>query len=147
MSQSFSVVMHHNPSSETSAEAKRFIEAAGYKPLAIPYLATGWTLPQLQALFAAAGLTPKTALRVADTPAEQLGLLEERTSNIAILEHMLEYPVLVECPIVCTPKGVRLCRPSETVFSLLERLPKGPLVNAQGALVIDEEGHLVGAAG
>ncbi len=86
-------------------------------------ITTGWTKPQLQALFAAAGLTPRTALRTSKSPAEELGLLDENISDDEILSAMLEYPVLVNRPIVCTAKGVKLCRPSETVLFLLDKQP------------------------
>ena len=93
------------------------------RPTVIEYLKTGWTLPQLQGLFAAAGLTPRTALRATKSPAAELGLLEDNVRDEAILAAMLRHPVLVNRPIVCTPRGVKLCRPSEVVLSLLDRLP------------------------
>ena len=120
------VVIYHNPACGTSRNVLAIIEAAGYTPTVIEYLKTGWTRPQLLGLFAAAGLTPRTALRETKTPAAELGLLEESVSDEAILGAMLEQPILVNRPIVCTPRGVKLCRPSETVLDLLDRLPPGP---------------------
>lgn len=96
-----------------------FVKAAGHAPTIIEYLETGWTRPQLLGLFAAAGLTPRAALRIAKSPAEEMGLLEEGVTDETIHAAMLEHPILVNRPIVCTPKGVKLCRPSETVKSLL----------------------------
>ena len=121
-----SVVIHHNPDCGTSRNVLAIIKAAGFQPTVIEYLKAGWTLPQLQGLFAAASLTPRTALRTTRSPAAELGLLLENVSDEAILRAMLAHPVLVNRPIVCTPKGVRLCRPSETVFDLLDRWPPGP---------------------
>ncbi len=95
-------------------------------------------------LFAAAGLTPREALRVTKSPAEQLGLLDPLVSDQALLDAMIEHPVLVNRPIVCTPRGVKLCRPSEAVLDLLDRLPPGPFAKEDGQLMIDAEGRRVG---
>ncbi len=138
------IVVHHNPECGTSRNVLAITEAAGYQPTVIEYLKTGWTRPQLLALFAAAGLTPRTALRETKSPAEELGLLKPGVPADVILDAMLEHPVLVNRPIVCTPKGVRLCRPSEEVLSLLDRLPKGPFQKEDGSLLIDAEGKRVG---
>ncbi len=113
------IVIHHNPDCGTSRNALEMIRASGEEPIVIEYLKTGWTKPQLQALFAAANLTPKLALRTTKSPAEELGLLRPDVDDETIMEAMLEHPVLVNRPIVCTPKGVRLCRPSEQVLDLL----------------------------
>ncbi len=137
------IVIYHNPACGTSRNVLRIVEAAGYTPTVIEYLKAGWTKAQLLGLFAAAGLTPRTALRDTKSPAAELGLLHERTPNDAILEAMLEYPVLVNRPIVCTSKGVKLCRPSEAVLDLLDRLPPGPFHKEDGALLIDRAGRRV----
>ena len=137
------VVIHHNPDCGTSRNVLALIEAAGYRPAVIEYLEEGWTRPQLLALFAAAGLTPRTALRTRRSPAEELGLLNESVPDEVLLDVMVEHPVLVERPIVCTHKGVRLCRPSETVLDLLDRWPPGPFANADGELIIDADGSRV----
>jgi arsenate reductase len=137
------VVIHHNPDCGTSRNVLAIIEAAGYRPEIIEYLETGWTRPQLLALFAAAGLTPRTALRTTKSPAADLGLLDPAVSEEAILAAMLEHPVLVNRPIVCTAKGVKLCRPSELVLDLLDRLPPGPFEKEDGQLLIDAEGRRV----
>jgi arsenate reductase (glutaredoxin) len=126
------VVIHHNPDCGTSRNVLSIIEACGYEPVAIDYLKEGWTRPQLLALFAAADLTPRTALRETKSPAKELGLLETGVTDEDILSAMLIHPVLVNRPIVCTPKGVRLCRPSETVLALLERKPARPIFKEDG---------------
>lgn len=138
---SFPVVIHHNPDCGTSRNVLAIIRAAGYEPVVIDYLAEGWTRPQLLGLFAAAGLTPQQALRVARSPAEELGLTAPGISDDQLLDAMVAHPILVNRPIVCTPKGVRLCRPSETVLDLLDRLPAGPLAKEDGEVIIDREGH------
>ncbi len=117
------IVVHHNPACGTSRNTIEMIKASGEDPVVIEYLKTGWTKPQLQALFAAAGLTPREALRTSKSPAEDLGLLNPSVDDDAILDAMLEHPVLVNRPIVCSPKGVRLCRPSEVVLELLDAGP------------------------
>ncbi|QCO55906.1 arsenate reductase (glutaredoxin) [Pseudorhodobacter turbinis] len=135
------VVIHHNPACGTSRNVLAIIEAAGETPVVIDYLEAGWTRPQLLALFAAAGLTPRSALRTTKSPAEELGLLDPSVSDDALLDAMLEHPVLVNRPIVCSPKGVRLCRPSEAVLDLLDHLPPGPMAKEDGTPLIDAEGN------
>ena len=94
-----SIVIHHNPDCGTSRNVLAIIRASGAEPVAIDYLQTGWTRGQLLGLFAAAGLTPRTALRVTKSPAEELGLLDPSVSDAVILEAMLAHPVLVNRPI------------------------------------------------
>ncbi|EAS66445.1 arsenate reductase (glutaredoxin) [Photobacterium angustum] len=135
------VVIHHNPECGTSRNVLQIIQDAGYEPVVIEYIQEGWTKPQLQALFAAANLTPRTALRTSKSPAKELGLLDESVSDEVILDAMLEHPVLVNRPIVCTAKGVKLCRPSEAVLDVLENWPKGPLIKEDGEVIIDANGN------
>ncbi len=138
------VVIHHNPDCGTSRNVLAIIEAAGYAPTVIAYLETGWTRPQLLGLFAAAGLTPREALREKKSPAADLGLLDPAVSADDLLDAMIAHPILVNRPIVCTARGVRLCRPSEAVLDLLDRLPPGPFAKEDGDLIIDAEGNRVG---
>ncbi len=137
------VVIHHNPECGTSRNVLNVIEASGYSPVVIEYLKEGWTKPQLLALFAAANLTPRTALRTTKSPAEELGLLEDNVNDEVILEAMIQYPVLVNRPIVCTAKGVKLCRPSETVLDILDRYPPGPFYKEDGSVMIDAQGQRI----
>ena len=129
------VVIHHNPDCGTSRNVVALVEACGFTPTVIEYLQTGWTRPQLLALFAAANLTPRSALRETKSPAKELGLLESGVSDDSILEHMVLHPVLVNRPIVCTAKGVKLCRPSEMVLHLLDRVPKEPFMKEDGSIL------------
>jgi arsenate reductase len=116
------IVIHHNPKCGTSRNVLAAIRASGTEPVVIEYLKTGWTEPQLLGLFAAAGLTPQQALRSREPKAAALSAADDAT----VLAAMIAEPVLVERPIVCSPKGVRLCRPSEQVIDLLEHpLPEG----------------------
>jgi arsenate reductase (glutaredoxin) len=138
-----STVIYHNPNCATSRNVLAILRAAGSGPVVIDYLTEGWTRPQLLGLFAAAGLTPREALRVSKTPAEEMGLTASDVTDEALIAAMVAHPVLVNRPIVCTQRGVRLCRPSETVLDLLDRLPPGPLAKEDGGLIIDAEGHRV----
>lgn len=139
----FPVVIHHNPDCETSRNVLAVIQAAGYSPEIVAYLETGWTRAQLLALFAAAGLSPRAALRETKSPAAALGLLEADVDDETLLSAMVAHPILVNRPIVATPRGVRLCRPSETVLDLLERWPEGPFFKEDGGVMIDADGRLV----
>lgn len=137
------IVIHHNPACGTSRNVLQIIRQSGTEPVVIDYLAQGWTRPQLLALFAAAGLTPRQALRETKSPAAELGLLDPGVTDEAILDAMLAHPVLVNRPIVASPKGVRLCRPSEAVLPLLEQMPQGPLYKEDGQMILDEKGQIL----
>ena len=134
------IVIHHNPKCSTSRNVLRVIEAAGNTPTIIEYLKTGWTRPQLLGLFAAANLRPKDALRANRSPAKDLGLADPDISDEALIDAMIAHPEIVERPIVCSPRGVRLCRPIETVFELLEQLPPAPFYKENGELLIGADG-------
>ena len=114
------IVIHHNPECGTSRNVLEIIRAFAEEPVIIEYIKEGWSKAQLQALFAAADITPREALRTTKSPAEELGLIDPSVPDEALLEAMLDHPVLVNRPIVCTKKGVALCRPSEAVFKLLD---------------------------
>lgn len=135
------IVIYHNPACGTSRNVLAILRASDPAPVVIEYLDAGWTRPQLLGLFAAANLTPRQALRTTKSPAAELGLLDETVSDDALLDAMIEHPILVNRPIVCSPKGVALCRPSETVLPMMETLPKGPLYKEDGAMILDEKGQ------
>ena len=115
----FPVTVFHNPNCGTSRNVLAAVEAAGLQPTVVEYLKAGWTVDQLQSLLAKMGARPRDVLRVRGTPAEELGLLDPGVSDQAILAAMAEHPILVERPIVVTPKGAALCRPKERVEALL----------------------------
>lgn len=119
----FPVVIFHNPACGTSRNVVAMVQAAGYEPKIIEYLTTGWTHDQLRELAGEAGLTLRDLLREKGTPAAELGLLDDGVAEDRILDAMVEHPILVNRPLVVTPKGVKLCRPSELVFDLLDRKP------------------------
>lgn len=141
MSPYFPVVIYHNPECGTSRNVVEIVEAASYQPTIIEYLTLGWTRPHLLTLFAAAGLTARQALRTSKSPAVELGLTANGVSEEEIITAMLAEPILVNRPFVVTPRGVRLCRPSETVLDLLENWPAGPLYKEDGEMIIDANGR------
>ncbi|HEY2177449.1 MAG TPA: arsenate reductase (glutaredoxin) [Caulobacteraceae bacterium] len=113
------VTIFHNPACGTSRNALAAIRAAGHSPKVVEYLKAGWTVPQLKGLLAAMKARPRDILRVRGTPAEDLGLTDPAVSDDAILAAMVEQPILVERPIVVTPKTTVLARPIEKLQGLI----------------------------
>ena len=124
MTDDFPVTIFHNPACGTSRNALAAIRAAGFEPTVVEYLKTGWTRARLEELLAAMGAKPRDILREKGTPAAELGLLDPAVPDAAILDAMVAHPILVNRPIVSTPKGTRLARPSEAVLQLLDPLPE-----------------------
>ena len=121
MTDPFPITIYHNPDCGTSRNTLAMIEAAGYAPEVVEYRKVGWTRSQLGGLLTAMAMAPRDLLREKGTPAAELGLLE--ASDATIVEAMVMHPILVNRPIVVTPKGTKLCRPSEAVLDLLDRKP------------------------
>jgi arsenate reductase len=119
----FPITIFHNPACGTSRNTVAMVQAAGYAPQVVEYLKAGWTREQLQDLAARSGGSLRALMREKGTPAETLGLLADDVSDERLLDAMVEHPILVNRPIVVTPKGVKLCRPSELVLDLLDRKP------------------------
>ncbi len=113
------VVIHHNPSCGTSRNTLQALRDSGLEPKVVEYLKTGWTRAELERLLGRMAKRPRDILRVRGTPAEELGLTRSGVTDEEILEAMTRHPILVERPIVETPRGVRLCRPAETVAEIL----------------------------
>lgn len=135
----FPVTIYHNPDCGTSRNTLEIIRASGYDPLVVEYLETGWTQARLAELMTAMAAKPRDLMRTKGTPADELGLLSPGVSDDAVLEAMIAHPILVNRPIVVTPKGTRLCRPSELVFELLENLPES-FTKEDGELVQPKAG-------
>lgn len=123
MTKAFPITIYHNPDCGTSRNTLAMIKSAGYAPQIVEYRKAGWTRPLLEELLTEMRATPRDLLREKGTPAAELGLLDPGASDEAILDAMVTHPILVNRPIVVTPKGAGLCRPSETVFALLDRVP------------------------
>ena len=130
-----SVKIYHNPECGTSRNTLEMIRASGVEPEIVLYMETGWARETLSRLLADMSLRPRDVLRISKSPAEALGLTDPSVSDEALFEAMLEHPVLVNRPIVVTPKGTRLCRPSEEVFGLLQDPP---------VRFVKEDGEVVG---
>lgn len=130
----FPITIYHNPACGTSRNTLAMIRAAGYEPTVVEYLQTGWTRSELENLLTAMLARPRDLLREKGTPAAELGLLDPSATDDRILGAMVEHPVLVNRPIVVTPSGVKLSRPSEAVLDLLERKPEG-FVKEDGEVV------------
>jgi arsenate reductase (glutaredoxin) len=114
-----SVIIYHNPSCGTSRNVLAAIRASGREPKVVEYLKTGWTKPQLKDLLKAMGKSARDILRVRGTSAEARGLTSLTASDEAIIEAMIAEPILVERPIVVTPKGTGLCRPADLLGALI----------------------------
>lgn len=119
MSQSPGIVIYHNPSCGTSRNTLALLREKGVEPQVVEYLKTGWTEAGLKALFKKMGVSAKDALRVRGTNAEALGLTDPAASDDKIIQAMVREPILVNRPIVSTPKGAALCRPAELALELL----------------------------
>ena len=120
----FPVTVFHNPACGTSRNVVAAVKEAGYEPKVVEYLKTGWTKDQRKDLLAQMQASPRDILRTKGAPAEELGLTEPAATDEAILDAMVAHPILVNRPIVVTPKGAALARPSEAVFDLLDRKPE-----------------------
>lgn len=131
----FPVTVFHNPACGTSRNVVAAVREAGLEPEVVEYLKAGWTRAQLEDLLARmGGARPREILRERGTPAAELGLLGEDVSDDTLLEAMVAHPILVNRPIVATPLGVVLARPSERVFEVLDRRP-GSFTKEDGEVV------------
>lgn len=120
----FPVTVFHNPACGTSRNVVAAVRESGLEPEVVEYLKAGWTRAQLEDLLARmGGARPREILREKGTPAAELGLLDAGVADDALLDAMVAHPILVNRPIVATPLGVVLARPSERVFEVLDRRP------------------------
>lgn len=117
------VTIYHNPECGTSRNALAMIRASGEEPVVVEYLEAGWSPDLLRSLADQIGKPLKELIREKGTPAGERGLKGEGVSDDDILAAMVEHPIIVNRPIVVTPKGAALCRPSEVVFELLDSPP------------------------
>jgi arsenate reductase (glutaredoxin) len=113
------ITIYHNPACGTSRNTLELIRSVGFEPIIIEYLKTPPDRATLQALIERMGLQVRDLLREKETPYTELGLAAGHWSDAELLEHMLAHPILMNRPIVVTPLGTKLCRPSETVLSIL----------------------------
>jgi arsenate reductase len=113
------ITIFHNPNCGTSRNTLEILREKGLKPTVVEYLKAGWSEDQLKALFAEMEVSARDVLRVRGTDAEERGLTDPKATDDEIIKAMAENPILVERPIVVTPKGAALCRPKEKVFDLI----------------------------
>ena len=141
-----SITIFHNPACGTSRNTLAMIRNSGEEPRVVEYLKTPPTGETLRGLLAAMAMAPRALLRRKGTPYDELGLDEPKWSDEQLLDFMLAHPILINRPIVVTPIGTRLCRPSEEVLDILPSPQKGPFTKEDGELVIDAEGRRVDRA-
>ena len=138
-----SVTIYHNPDCGTSRNTLAMIRNAGIEPEVIEYLKNPPDRATLKDLIERAGLTVRATLREKGTPYAELGLSEVSLSDEQLLDAMLAHPILINRPIVVTPLGVRLCRPSELVLDILPAAQQGAFIKEDGEPVIDSAGRRV----
>ena len=138
------VTIYHNPNCGTSRNTLALIRNAGVEPTVIDYLRTPPDRATLQSLLERMQMTPRELLREKGTPYAELHLGDADWTDDALIDHMLRTPILINRPIVITPWGTKLCRPSETVLDILPLPQTGPFVKEDGEVVIDSEGQRVG---
>lgn len=134
------VTIYHNPACGTSRNTLELIRNSGTEPTIILYLETPPVREELMKLIADMGITVRALLRKNVEPYEQLGLAEETFSDEQLIDFMLQHPVLINRPIVVTPLGTRLCRPSEVVLDILPDDQRGAFTKEDGEPVVDEQG-------
>jgi arsenate reductase len=139
------VIIYHNPDCETSRNTLAMIRNAGVEPHIIQYLKCPPTRRLLTQLLGRAGLSLRQILREKGIPFQDLGLDDPSLSDEALLEAIDAHPILINRPLVVTPKGVRLCRPSEQVLDLLPP-QRGQFIKENGERVIDDLGRRVATA-
>lgn len=134
------ITLYHNPACGTSRNTLEMIRNSGHEPTIIYYLDTPPTRNELSKLIADMGITARELLRQNVEPYALLGLEEDRFTDEQLIDFMLQYPILINRPIVVTPLGTRLCRPSERVLAILPDGQKGAFTKEDGEKVIDETG-------
>jgi arsenate reductase (glutaredoxin) len=137
------ITIYHNPACGTSRNTLAMIRQSGEEPDVIEYLKTPPSREKLVELIAAMGINPRDLLREKGTPYAELGLGDPKWSDDELIEFMMAHPILINRPIVVTPLGARLCRPSEAVLDILPNPDIGPFTKDDGEVVIDSEGRRV----
>lgn len=140
------VIIYHNPDCGTSRNTLAMIRNAGIEPHIIEYLKTPPSRTMLESLIVRAGMTPRDLLREKGTPYAELGLGNADLADEALVDAMMQHPVLINRPLVVTPLGVRLCRPSEVVLDILPAAQRGAFAKEDGEAVVDAKGQRIGAA-
>jgi len=137
------VTIYHNPACGTSRNTLALIRNAGVEPTVIEYLKTPPDRATLESLIQRMGIRPRDLLRQKGTPYDNLGLGADHWTDSQLIDQMLAHPILINRPIVVTPWGVKLCRPSEVVLDILRLPQKGPFAKEDGEPLIDASGRRV----
>ena len=140
MNAPFDVVIYHNPDCGTSRNTLAMIRNAGIEPHVVEYLKTPPSRAMLENMIERAGLSPRELLREKGTPYAELGLGDESLSDTALVDAMMDHPILINRPLVVSPLGVRLCRPSEAVLNILPSPQRGAFAKEDGEQVVDAAG-------
>ncbi|SFO47537.1 arsenate reductase (glutaredoxin) [Sphingomonas sp. OK281] len=137
------IVIYHNPECGTSRNTLAMIRNAGIEPHVVEYLKTPPSRALLGELINRAGITPRDLLREKGTPYAELGLGDEALSDDTLVDAMMAHPVLINRPLVVSPLGVKLCRPSEAVLDLLPEAQQGAFAKEDGERVVDASGERI----
>ncbi|OZI33226.1 arsenate reductase (glutaredoxin) [Bordetella genomosp. 1] len=138
-----SITIYHNPACGTSRNVLGLIRNSGEEPTIIEYLKTPPNAETLLKLISAMGIPARDVLRQKGTPYDELGLSDPKWTEEQLIDFMLQYPILINRPIVVTPLGTRLCRPSEAVLDILPQAQRGAFNKEDGEPLIDSEGNRV----
>jgi arsenate reductase len=137
------IVIYHNPKCATSRNTLAMIRQSGEEPEVIEYLETPPSADRLRQLLKSMGIGARDLLRKNVPPYEELGLADSKWTEEELIQFMREHPILINRPIVVTPMGVKLCRPSEAVLDILPNPNIGPFTKEDGEVIIDEKGERV----
>jgi arsenate reductase len=137
------ITIYHNPACGTSRNTLALIQNSGVKPEVIEYLKTPPNKERLQQLLAGMGLGARGLLRQKGTPFDELGLADPKWTDDELLDFMVQHPILMNRPVVVTPLGTKLCRPSEAVLELLANPQLGAFSKEDGEAVVNEKGQRV----
>lgn len=137
------ITIYHNPACGTSRNVLALIRNSGEEPTVIEYLKTPPDRPTLERLLAEMGVPVREVLRQKGTPFDELGLSDPKWTDQQLIDFMLDHPILINRPIVVTPLGTRLCRPSEAVLDILPSPQLGAFTKEDGEAVIDAKGQRV----
>lgn len=139
------VIIYHNPACGTSRNTLALVRNSGVEPHVIEYLKTPPSRPLLEQLIARAGIAPRDLIRQKGTPYAELGLHDPALSDAELIDAMMTHPILINRPLVVSPLGVKLCRPSEAVLEILPARQLGAFAKEDGEQVVDAAGNRVGA--
>ncbi|UEM21602.1 arsenate reductase (glutaredoxin) [Skermanella mucosa] len=138
------VTIYHNPKCGTSRNTLALIRNSGEEPVVIEYLKSPPSRDELKDLIRRMGVAVRDVLRRKGTPYDELGLDDPDLDDDRLLDAMMAHPILINRPIVVTPLGVKLCRPSETVLDILPSPQRGAFAKEDGEPVVDEQGRRIG---